>query len=133
MWTVSSNDATIVRCIADIYVGGVFYVSVEKSPDIGQTDVFTFDVQAVLQDNLKPLVPSFSANINSVTTDQDSTKQYNIKFYEVLDNGTTYTTTWAADADEYFRRGIEVHQNYLSEPLVRTAFAPHAPYSVSDV
>ncbi len=42
-------------------------------------------------------------------------------------------TTWAADADEYFRRGIEVHQNYLSEPLVRTAFAPHAPYSVSDV
>ncbi|MBE9550383.1 MAG: TRZ/ATZ family hydrolase [Proteobacteria bacterium] len=42
-------------------------------------------------------------------------------------------TAWAADADEYFRRGIEVHQNYLDEPLVRTAFAPHAPYSVSDL
>ena len=42
-------------------------------------------------------------------------------------------TAWAADADEYFRRGIEVHQNYLDEPLVRTAFAPHAPYSVSDI
>ncbi len=42
-------------------------------------------------------------------------------------------TAWAADADEYFRRGIEVHQNFLSEPLVRTAFAPHAPYSVSDI
>ncbi len=41
-------------------------------------------------------------------------------------------TTWASDADEYFRRGIEVHQSYINEPLVRTAFAPHAPYSVTD-
>lgn len=41
-------------------------------------------------------------------------------------------TTWASDVDEYFRRGIEVHQNYINTPLVRTAFAPHAPYSVTD-
>ncbi len=41
-------------------------------------------------------------------------------------------TSWASGADEYFRRGIEVHQNYINEPLVRTAFAPHAPYSVTD-
>ena len=41
-------------------------------------------------------------------------------------------TGWAQTEDEYFRRGLEVHQALRSEPLVSTAFAPHAPYTVSD-
>ena len=41
-------------------------------------------------------------------------------------------TAWASTEDEYFSRGIEVHQSLLSEGLVSTAFAPHAPYTVSD-
>lgn len=41
-------------------------------------------------------------------------------------------TTWAENEDEYFSRGLQVHQELLSEPLVSTAFAPHAPYTVSD-
>ncbi|MGY6629842.1 MAG: TRZ/ATZ family hydrolase [Wenzhouxiangella sp.] len=41
-------------------------------------------------------------------------------------------TAWASTEDEYFSRGLEVHQALLSEPLVSTAFAPHAPYTVSD-
>lgn len=41
-------------------------------------------------------------------------------------------TAWAETEDEYFSRGLEVHQDLLSEPLVSTAFAPHAPYTVSD-
>ncbi|HMA98497.1 MAG TPA: TRZ/ATZ family hydrolase [Wenzhouxiangella sp.] len=41
-------------------------------------------------------------------------------------------TAWATSEDEYFSRGLTVHQDLLDEPLVRTAFAPHAPYTVSD-
>ncbi len=43
-----------------------------------------------------------------------------------------FPTVWAADVDDYFSKGIEVHDHYRDHPLIRTAFAPHAPYSVSD-
>ncbi|HET8698530.1 MAG TPA: TRZ/ATZ family hydrolase [Gammaproteobacteria bacterium] len=41
-------------------------------------------------------------------------------------------TAWARDADEYVSKGLAVHDRYRSEPLITTAFAPHAPYSVGD-
>jgi 5-methylthioadenosine/S-adenosylhomocysteine deaminase len=41
-------------------------------------------------------------------------------------------TVWAKDADEYLRKGLEVHDRFKSEPLITTTFAPHAPYSVGD-
>ena len=41
-------------------------------------------------------------------------------------------TTWAADTDEYFTKGIAVHDQYKSHPLVSTTFAPHAPYTIGD-
>ncbi len=41
-------------------------------------------------------------------------------------------TAWAETEDDYFSRGLAFHQSILSEPLVTTAFAPHAPYTVSD-
>jgi 5-methylthioadenosine/S-adenosylhomocysteine deaminase len=43
-----------------------------------------------------------------------------------------FPTAWAASAEDYLRRGIEVHDRYRHHPLVRTAFAPHAPYTVAD-
>ncbi len=41
-------------------------------------------------------------------------------------------TAWAETEDEYFSRGLEVYQNLHGEALVSCAFAPHAPYTVSD-
>lgn len=41
-------------------------------------------------------------------------------------------TAWAQNAEDYIRKGLEVHDRFRAEPLVTTAFAPHAPYSVSD-
>lgn len=41
-------------------------------------------------------------------------------------------TAWAGDAAEYLRKGVEVHDRFRSEPLLTTAFAPHAPCSVGD-
>ncbi|HKJ76363.1 MAG TPA: TRZ/ATZ family hydrolase [Gammaproteobacteria bacterium] len=43
-----------------------------------------------------------------------------------------FPTPWAADAEEYLHRGLEVHDQVRGNPLVTTAFAPHAPYTVSD-
>ena len=43
-----------------------------------------------------------------------------------------FPTAWAADAGEYIRKGLAVHDAVRSEPLVSTMFAPHAPYTVGD-
>ncbi len=43
-----------------------------------------------------------------------------------------FPSTWAADQDGYFLRAIEVQDHFRDHPLITTAFAPHAPYSVSD-
>ena len=43
-----------------------------------------------------------------------------------------FPTVWAANPDEYLHKGIEVHDHFRHNPLITTAFAPHAPYTVSD-
>lgn len=43
-----------------------------------------------------------------------------------------FPTAWASDQDEYFARAAEVHERFQGSALITTAFAPHAPYTVSD-
>ena len=43
-----------------------------------------------------------------------------------------FPSAWAANAAEYFDKGLEVHDNYRRDPLVGISFAPHAPYTVND-
>ena len=43
-----------------------------------------------------------------------------------------FPTAWAASDDEYFDRASEVFDQWRDDPLVSTAFVPHAPYTVSD-
>jgi 5-methylthioadenosine/S-adenosylhomocysteine deaminase len=43
-----------------------------------------------------------------------------------------FPSAWARDADEYLHKGLRVHDQFRQHPLIRTAFAPHAPYSISD-
>ena len=43
-----------------------------------------------------------------------------------------FPTAWAKSDDEYFARAAELHDQWRDDPLVSTAFAPHAPYTVSD-
>jgi 5-methylthioadenosine/S-adenosylhomocysteine deaminase len=46
---------------------------------------------------------------------------------------TEAATRWAATADEYIDRGMHLRDEYRGDPLITTHFAPHAPYSASDV
>ena len=43
-----------------------------------------------------------------------------------------FPTAWAKDADEYLVKGEQVHDKYRHNTHIHTAFAPHAPYTVSD-
>jgi 5-methylthioadenosine/S-adenosylhomocysteine deaminase len=43
-----------------------------------------------------------------------------------------FPSAWANGPDEYISRGLEVHDQFRNHGLIGTAFAPHAPYTVSD-
>jgi 5-methylthioadenosine/S-adenosylhomocysteine deaminase len=43
-----------------------------------------------------------------------------------------FPSAWASGPDEYFAKGIELHDRLRGSPLIRTVFAPHAPYTVGD-
>ncbi len=43
-----------------------------------------------------------------------------------------FPTPWAQSRDEYFDKALSVHDDLRGEALIGTAFAPHAPYTVSN-
>ena len=43
-----------------------------------------------------------------------------------------FPTQYAKGIDEYFSKGLAIHDQYKTHPLVKCAFAPHAPYTVSN-
>lgn len=44
-----------------------------------------------------------------------------------------FPTQYANDAETYIQRGLEVRDRLRDEPLISFSFAPHAPYTVSDI
>ena len=43
-----------------------------------------------------------------------------------------FPSAWAASAEEYFDKGMQVHDEVRSLSRIGTTLAPHAPYTVSD-
>lgn len=43
-----------------------------------------------------------------------------------------FPSAWAQNPDEYLSKGIRLHDQLRGHNLVKTSFAPHAPYTVSD-
>ena len=48
--------------------------------------------------------------------------------FPVLD----FPTVWGRGPDDYFDKGLKLHDRYRSHDRIRVAFGPHAPYTVSD-
>ncbi|MBX2880074.1 MAG: amidohydrolase family protein, partial [Granulosicoccus sp.] len=42
-----------------------------------------------------------------------------------------FPSAWADSVDEYFQKALELHDQLKQNPRISSAFAPHAPYSVS--
>ncbi len=42
-----------------------------------------------------------------------------------------FPTAYARHFDEYLHKGLKLHDTLKADPRIRTAFAPHAPYTVS--
>lgn len=43
-----------------------------------------------------------------------------------------FPTAWAADPQEYLHKGQQLHDHYRLHSRITMAYAPHAPYTVSD-
>ena len=43
-----------------------------------------------------------------------------------------FPTAYAADAEDYLRKGLATRDTFRSDPLVSFTLAPHAPYTVAD-
>jgi 5-methylthioadenosine/S-adenosylhomocysteine deaminase len=43
-----------------------------------------------------------------------------------------FPSTYAADANDYLKKGLATRDAYRGEPLLRFCLAPHAPYTVGD-
>lgn len=43
-----------------------------------------------------------------------------------------FPSAWACNSEEYLSKGLILHDELRNESLLSVAFAPHAPYSVSD-
>lgn len=43
-----------------------------------------------------------------------------------------FPTAWAAGADEYISKGLQVYDDWKHDPLVTMMFAPHATYTVGE-
>jgi len=43
-----------------------------------------------------------------------------------------FPSAWAVDVEEYLHKGQQLHDHYRHHPRISTAYAPHAPYTVSD-
>lgn len=43
-----------------------------------------------------------------------------------------FPSAWAANVEEYIHKGQQLHDHYRHHSRITTAYAPHAPYTVSD-
>ncbi|MCP8898354.1 TRZ/ATZ family hydrolase [Gilvimarinus xylanilyticus] len=43
-----------------------------------------------------------------------------------------FPTSWGQGPDDYFAKGLALHDEYRADDLIRIGFGPHAPYTVSD-
>lgn len=93
VWTCTSDTGTIARVIADVYIDGTIRASIDKDPNFGTANAFTFDVQSVVQDYLSfDLVENLGSSVAGNASSCEVEVQ--LQLYEVTVSGGALTTTW---------------------------------------
>jgi len=125
----SSDLGTIARMIADVYVNGSLVTTIDKDPLLGETDQFRFEVG----DILKKYVTSDFVDITSSLqgfNGLDSANNCYLRVFEVLDNGSTFDTSWteggsgtnyAQNSTIYTFNGVNQHQQDLSDYIASSS------------
>jgi hypothetical protein len=90
---VSSDEATVVSMIADVYVDSTLVSTIDKDPIIGTTNTFRFEVGEILKKHFTKDVAT-SGLTDGLRQSSGSALNYHIRAFEVLDNGTTLDTSW---------------------------------------
>lgn len=84
-YIVTSNDATISKVQAEIYLAGSLIKTIVHDPDITTTNQFTFDIQGIVKDNLTYDINSPTGSLLVFTDAPDNTlKTLYVIFNEVL-------------------------------------------------
>lgn len=139
---VSSDLGTIVRMIADVYVGGTLVTTIDKDPIISTTNTFRFDVGDALQKYLFSEYHDVTANFQDFDC-ITSANNYYIRAFEVEDNGTTLDTSWTAGGGGtnyaqsttlYTFNGVNQHEQLLSNRILDSStgkFLTNRPQNTS--
>lgn len=91
---VSSDLGTISSMIADVYVNTVLVATIDKTPLLGYTDTFRFEVGEILKKHFALDLDTSITAIELVGAGS-SANNYKLRFFEVSDNTITLDTSWS--------------------------------------
>ena len=125
---VSSDLGTITSMIADVYVNSSLVGTFNKEPLLGTTNSFRFEVGDVLKKHFTNDIQIPTST--TIRQSEGSALNYHIRAFEVLDNGTTFDSSWSEDGagTNYAQSstltafdGIMHHQQQLSDYTCSTS------------
>ena len=90
---VSSDLGTITGMIADVYVNTTLVATLDKDPILGTTNSFRFEVGDILKKHFTNDIQIPTST--TIRQSEGSALNYHIRAFEVLDNGTTFDTSWS--------------------------------------
>jgi hypothetical protein len=114
---VSSDTATIVRVIADVYDKSTLVATIEKEPILGTTDQFRLEVGEIQKKYLNAEYHDSSLFLETHDCSV-SANFFEMVMYEVTESGGVLSTTWAEDGagaggvtttDSFQFNGVDQH------------------------
>jgi len=116
IFTFESDDGQVRAMELTVKKGATEIATLRKQPDIGETDIFTFDLSDVIQDNLSFVIPS-----TSMTTQEESNGYGSFTFEgkELLENASTGLIEDGASLGAGDIRTFFAHNSLLQHPSLQ--------------